>query len=1208
MPSAASDPFRADDVCCRLTLLPRLLPRLFSQLQAKSTEPVLLDFLRAPQSGALLPPALLQVSPSFCSVLTSIGSGRSSRFGLVGQQMLVNLLLLGCKWIRTRSGSEPPQQGEPAAAMVRRLHGMKLLLALLKRSKGFLAVSKTLQMLLRAVIVPTLVHAATVALSPSTTSSGGNPADTGTLLSLVLSTHIYLTDHLQAYISSELAHMNTHLWIPAISGTWTTLHQKQLVLELQRHVFRGPRQVMTTYYNHRYLTREWKPVEDLVAALIQLLEGEVESCPEVTSASLGAPSSDAGDAVSTVRLLSFQLLVHLLAAQAQWIGVPGVKRPANSESGQQQLPRPMTDQGASKKSEWQATIQQQQRDQQLEDQALQLSRGGKIKAALRYLQQMRPCAGSISEMARYLYETEGLNPADVGDFLANLDDDFLTAAQYGQLRLAYTRLIDFTGLSFPESLRRFLCDSGFRLPGEAQKIDRMLEAFCSVFVALNPTSFRDSSSAFIVCFALVMLNTDLHDPRLKGGGKSGGSSASSRTPMTLKQFISNLRGVDAGGDFPSEFLTEMYDNIRLKGMEWKEEEQAGGAGGREGKQGSEKGLLSGLSKRGSISQADRLQLQLGQVDRTLMQIRRRLESHLRRARERQYGWSVPTRSWLVAPLFDSTWYRCLGTISLLSSHSTLSLHHGFDGGSSSSQASVTSTRFDALKICLDGLAYGATIAMVLGSKTEYDAYLSVLAQVIYVENARSEHRKKVMVEELKMRQKTTSVKVSAAATNEIASLSTSVPTADAATSAPSDSTPTASTSSAFNAEASWAKFDQQLGKKLAKRHHLKQDWFLRLSSSDLAPDTICRSILSLCTQTKQTVNQRIRQARLKQLQETMGEVALVCIGRDLLKEGVLGKFKNSSDAEHSASSSASASDPSASSSAAPGEKRQFQFVLCTDVFFYARPGKAKGSPLQLRSTYQLALMEKPRELRKLDDPQGGSFPFVFSTAQSLTPVQLSASSPQERKDWINILCQQIDVIRTRFATALSLSDVRVSKRLSKFIGSAEALGTDEDASSSSSSLSFPHDTFCRLCLKSYHPLFRRPTTCEWCGERVCGECATGKVRVPQMLHVHASVQKHSGLSSSSSSSDDPSTSELSPTNSSSAAPAAPAKTSFFSKASASVNSMGSKLRHAVSKLEAERDTAMNGGVRITVCAACHLPLTTECDEFDSMQRGTSTNK
>ncbi len=65
--------------------------------------------------------------------------------------------------------------------------------------------------------------------------------------------------------------------------------------------------------------------------------------------------------------------------------------------------------------------------------------------------------------------------AEVGDLLAGLDDGQLTAKQYCLLRSSYVSHIDFTGLSFDDAIREYLCEGGFRLPGEAQKIDRLLE-------------------------------------------------------------------------------------------------------------------------------------------------------------------------------------------------------------------------------------------------------------------------------------------------------------------------------------------------------------------------------------------------------------------------------------------------------------------------------------------------------------------------------------------------------------------------------------------------------------------------------------------------------------------------------------------------------------------------------------------------------------
>ena len=47
----------------------------------------------------------------------------------------------------------------------------------------------------------------------------------------------------------------------------------------------------------------------------------------------------------------------------------------------------------------------------------------------------------------------------------------------------YIDMMEFKGLPLDEAIRHFL--SGFRLPGEAQKIDRMMEKFAERFCSAN---------------------------------------------------------------------------------------------------------------------------------------------------------------------------------------------------------------------------------------------------------------------------------------------------------------------------------------------------------------------------------------------------------------------------------------------------------------------------------------------------------------------------------------------------------------------------------------------------------------------------------------------------------------------------------------------------------------------------------------------------
>jgi hypothetical protein len=56
---------------------------------------------------------------------------------------------------------------------------------------------------------------------------------------------------------------------------------------------------------------------------------------------------------------------------------------------------------------------------------------------------------------------------------------------------------------------------GFRLPGEAQKIDRLMEKFAERFVSCNPGSFKSADVAYVLAYSVIMLNTDAHNPQVR---------------------------------------------------------------------------------------------------------------------------------------------------------------------------------------------------------------------------------------------------------------------------------------------------------------------------------------------------------------------------------------------------------------------------------------------------------------------------------------------------------------------------------------------------------------------------------------------------------------------------------------------------------------------------------------------------------------------
>jgi len=147
------------------------------------------------------------------------------------------------------------------------------------------------------------------------------------------------------------------------------------------------------------------------------------------------------------------------------------------------------------------------------------------------------------EVAQFLYKEEGLNKTAIGDYLGE-KNDFNEA-----VLKSFVELHDFTDLILVQALRQFLWS--FRLPGEAQKIDRMMETFAQRYCQLNPDIFTNPDTCYVLSFAIIMLNTSLHNPSVKD-------------KPSPEQFITMNRGINDGENLPRELLISLYDSIKTE--------------------------------------------------------------------------------------------------------------------------------------------------------------------------------------------------------------------------------------------------------------------------------------------------------------------------------------------------------------------------------------------------------------------------------------------------------------------------------------------------------------------------------------------------------------------------------------------------------------------------------------------------------------------
>lgn len=154
--------------------------------------------------------------------------------------------------------------------------------------------------------------------------------------------------------------------------------------------------------------------------------------------------------------------------------------------------------------------------------------------------------GSCSEVehqqvAKFLLTTPGLDKCAIGEYLSE-------ASSKDDLR-SYVGNFEMAGLRIDIALRRVL--ECFRIPGEAQKIERVMEIFSQTYFDKNPDDvFSSADATFIFAFSIVMLHTDRHSRNIPDHKR-----------MTLEQFVRNVRGINDGKDFDASFLEQVYQNV-----------------------------------------------------------------------------------------------------------------------------------------------------------------------------------------------------------------------------------------------------------------------------------------------------------------------------------------------------------------------------------------------------------------------------------------------------------------------------------------------------------------------------------------------------------------------------------------------------------------------------------------------------------------------
>lgn len=115
---------------------------------------------------------------------------------------------------------------------------------------------------------------------------------------------------------------------------------------------------------------------------------------------------------------------------------------------------------------------------------------------------------------------------------------------------AFVKHFKFDNQRLDVALRSFL--DSFRLPGESAEISKILQAFSDYWYEANGKPYAHPDAAFTLAYAVIMLNTDQHNPQARRN----------QPPMDVNAFKRNLTGINGGENFNDDLLDEIYTTIK----------------------------------------------------------------------------------------------------------------------------------------------------------------------------------------------------------------------------------------------------------------------------------------------------------------------------------------------------------------------------------------------------------------------------------------------------------------------------------------------------------------------------------------------------------------------------------------------------------------------------------------------------------------------
>ncbi|CAI5439773.1 unnamed protein product [Caenorhabditis angaria] len=467
-----------------------------------------------------------------------------------------------------------------------------------------------------------------------------------------LAIFVELLDKFKAHLKTQIEVFFKEIILSMLESATCPFEKKWIVLNTIGKILGNPQSVVDMFVNY-----------DCDLTSHNLFKSIVEVVSKTSRTSINENSTiQQKEKERAMRLLGISCLTDLLQCLVDWFQVCEVAKISQDLDENRETTQETT-------QDFEKFENLKQKKDLMEQGILLFAQ--KPKKGLKFLQDHGFVGTEAVEIAEFLIKEERLDKTVVGDYLGD-HDEF-----HKQVMYAYVDDLDFSSLDIVTALRMFL--EKFRLPGEAQKIDRLMEKFASRYCDCNPSLgiFASADTAYVLAYSVIMLTTDLHSAQVKN-------------KMTKEQYINMNRGINNGGDLPSDLLAAIYEDISKNEIKMK-------AGASTLLRSTGAGNSAQANERQRRAMATLEMEAMSETARTLMESASDADANFTRAQHQHH----------VKPMFKICWTPCLAAFSV-----------GIQMSDDEKEWSL----------CLRGFRLGVRASCVLSATLERNAFIQALAR------------------------------------------------------------------------------------------------------------------------------------------------------------------------------------------------------------------------------------------------------------------------------------------------------------------------------------------------------------------------------------------------------------------------------------------------------------------------------------------------